>query len=113
MLTGLIFILRMTICQMTKLFHRNKDLYLLFSPRLSLIVCCCFFLRCVEAFFGMFLKCFWQFCYAKFHSWCDLQSLNQEYTGKSTVCLPSGLYRRSQEGQGARHPIEMSQRIKK
>ena len=43
MLTGLIFILRMTICQVTKHFHRNKDLYLLFSPRLSLIVCCCFF----------------------------------------------------------------------
>ena len=36
MLIGLIFILRMTICQVTKLFHRNKDLDLLFSPRLSL-----------------------------------------------------------------------------
>ena len=42
MLTGLIFILRMTICQVTKLFHRKQDLYLLFSPRLSLILCCCF-----------------------------------------------------------------------
>ena len=58
MLTGLIFILRMTICLMTKLFRRNKDLYLLFSPRLSLILCCCFFvlrLSCFGYVFKMFL----------------------------------------------------------
>ena len=54
MLTGLISILRMTICQVTKLFHRNKSFYLLFSSPLSLIVCCCFF----RFAFKIFLVCF-------------------------------------------------------
>ena len=71
MLTGLIFMLKMTICQVTKLFHRIKDLYLLFSPRLSLIVCCCFFVLRLSFFFLTFLKRFWHFGYAKFYSWCD------------------------------------------
>ena len=57
MLTGLIFILRMTICQVTKLFHRNKGLYLLFSFPLSLILCCCFSALPLN-FFGIFLKRF-------------------------------------------------------
>ena len=70
MLTGLIFILKMTICQVTKLFHRNKDLYLVFSPELSLIFYCCFYVLPLR-FFDVFLNCFFQFGYAKFHSWCD------------------------------------------
>ena len=45
MLTGLIFILRMTIGQVTKLLYRNKDLYLVFSTQLSLILCCFYVLR--------------------------------------------------------------------
>ena len=53
----------------TFFFLRNKNLYLLFYPWLSLILCCCF-LR-FKFFFGIFVKCFWQFGYAKFHSWCD------------------------------------------
>ena len=32
MLAGLIFILRTTFCLVTKLFHRNQDLDLLFYP---------------------------------------------------------------------------------
>ena len=89
MLTALIFILRMTICQVTKLFHRNQDLYLLYSPQLSLIVCCCFFCFAFKLSFGMFLKCFWQVGYAKFLSWChtNLQSLNHEHTGKPILSV--------------------------
>ena len=51
-------------------FHRNKNLYLLFCSRMSLILCCCF-LRL--NFFGIFVKCFCQFGYAKFHSLCDFK----------------------------------------
>ena len=54
MLTGLIFILRMTICQVTKLFHRNKDLYLLFSPRLRLILCSYFSVLPLSFFWYVF-----------------------------------------------------------
>ena len=36
-------------------FHRNKDLYLLFYPRLSLILSGCLFLHLT--FFGTFAKC--------------------------------------------------------
>ena len=69
MLTCLIFIFRMTICQVANLSHRNKDLYLVFSPRLSLILCCCFSVLRLSFFFGTkFFKCFWQFGYAKFPS---------------------------------------------
>ena len=58
MMTGLIFILRMTICQVTKFFYRNKGLYLLFSLILSLILCCCFSVLHLSFFrnvFKMFL----------------------------------------------------------
>ena len=54
MLTGLIFILRMTIGQVTKLLYRNKDLYLVFSPRLSLILCCCFYVLRLSIFWYVF-----------------------------------------------------------
>ena len=44
----------------------NKNLHLLFYPRMSLILCFFFFAFKLFSFF--FLKCFWQFGYAKFHS---------------------------------------------
>ena len=50
-------------------FHRNKDLYLLFYPRLSLILSGCLFLHLT--FFGTFAKCWWYFGYAIFRGWCD------------------------------------------
>ena len=61
------FFFRMTICQVTKLFHRKKDLYLRFSLRSSLILCCCV-LFCLLAFFGMFFKCFGSLAMP---NWCD------------------------------------------
>ena len=39
---------------------------------MSLILCCCFFIR-FQLFFGIFVKCFWQFGYVKFHSLCDFK----------------------------------------
>ena len=79
---------RSVICQGTKLFHRNKDLHLLFSSRLSLILCCCFSVLSLS-FFGMFLKCFLQFGYMLnfiVGVITNLQSLNPEHTGKPIVC---------------------------
>ena len=92
MLTGLIFILRMTICQVTKLFHRNEDLYLLFSSRLSLIVCCCFFCFSLKLFLVGFLNVFGSLAMPNFIVGVitNLQSLNHEHMGKPTVCLLSG-----------------------
>ena len=67
-------------------FYRDKDLYLLFDPRLSLILCCCFF--AFKLFFGIFVKCFWQFGYAKFHSWCDYKlAIIKPSAYLSTYCL--------------------------
>ena len=54
MLTGLISILRMTIGQVTKLLYRNKDLYLVFSTQLSLILCCCFYVLRLSFFWYVF-----------------------------------------------------------
>ena len=66
-------------------FHRNKDLYLLFYPRLSLILC---FFAFKLFFFSIFVKCFWQFGYAKLHSGVitNLQSLSPGHTGQPIVC---------------------------
>ena len=49
-------------------FHRNKNLYVLFYPRMSLILYRFF---AFKLFFGIFVECFWLFGNAKFNSWCD------------------------------------------
>ena len=86
MLTGLILILRMTFYQVTKLFHGNKNLCLLFYPRLSLILCCgCFF--AFKLFFGIFKNVFGSLAMPNFIVGVitNLQSLNPEHTSKPTV----------------------------
>ena len=45
-------------------------MYLLFYSRMSLILCCFF---AFKLFIGIFVKCFWQFGYGKFHSLCDFK----------------------------------------
>ena len=63
-------------------------MYLLFSPQLNLIRCCCFFVLPLT-FFGMFLKCFFfglpvlNFIVGVI---TNLQALNPELTGKPNVC---------------------------
>ena len=70
-------------------FHRDKDLYSLFYPRLSLILCCCFF--AFKLFYGVFVKCFWQFGHAKFHRWCDYKlAIIKLRANRSTYCLLIG-----------------------
>ena len=54
MLTGLLFNLQMTTGQVTKLLNRNKDLYFVFSPRLSSILCCCFYVSRLSFFWYVF-----------------------------------------------------------
>ena len=71
----------------TFFFHRNKDLYLLFYPRLSLIRCCFFFFA-FRLVFGIFVKWFWQLGDAKFRSWCDYKlAIIKPSTYWSTYCL--------------------------
>ena len=65
------FFLRMTIFQVTKFFHRIKDLYVptfLLSIELNSLL---LFFVLPLSFFGMFLKRFFRFACAKFRSWCD------------------------------------------
>ena len=71
MLTGLIFILRMTICQVTKLFHRKQRFVFTFlsSIELDSLLFFCFAFKLF--WHTVFLKSFLQFSYAKFYSWCD------------------------------------------
>ena len=73
-------------------FYRNKDLYLLFDSRLSLIFCCCFF--AFKLFFGIFVKCFWQFAMPNFIVGVitNLQSLNPVHNSQPIVCWFSGWY---------------------
>ena len=75
----------MTICQVTTLFHRNKDLYLFFSPRLSLILSCFYALR-LSFFWYVFKMLLAVCCLAMPHFMVDeiinLLSLNSEHTGK-------------------------------
>ena len=88
MLTGLIFAMRMAICQETDFFfHRNNDLYSLFYPRLSLILSCCLNLR-LSFLFEIFVKCFWQFDNVKFYGWCYYKLA---IIKPRAVCMPVNL----------------------
>ena len=68
-------------------FHRNKDLYVLFLSLIEPNNLFCFFL-CLNFFFCIFVKCFWQFGCFKFRSWCDCKlAIIKPSVYRSTYCL--------------------------
>ena len=74
MLTGLILILRITICQVTKVFLPSERRFVFtFPSSIELFSLLLFFFLRLSLFFGIIVKCFWQFGYVKFHSWCDYE----------------------------------------
>ena len=63
---------------------RKICIYFLFLVELNSLL----FFLCLNFFFGIFVKCFWQFGYAKFHNWryCKLAIVKPSDTGQPIVC---------------------------
>ena len=86
------FILRLTICPVVNFvfLHRQKNSYLQFHPRFSLILCILLVFKLIVILFGVKV---WYFYYGKCSSWCEgklvWQSLIHKHSQKDrALCLP-------------------------